>query len=193
MPSSRPLCTLAALVLALVAIAPPRAYSTSIVLPSIQDLTNRSDLIVIATAQPGAVASWDDDHRFIVTRTTLIVGESLYGAATPGGMITVETLGGFIAAEDKGLMVPGAPELRAGEEVLLFLATDARGIRRTVDLAAGKFEILGTGAGRAVTRTDLGAADVRGSGQVAPQTLDELRAAIADAVATRNARERSTP
>lgn len=202
-PLSRALA--AALIAAAMCASAEDARATTIALGSIQDLTDRSDAVVRATVVDGSsLSQWDAEHRFIVTRTRLRVVESLDGVLPPGTEITVESPGGFIAEEDIGLIIPGAPDYDDGQEVVAFLVLGADNMLRTLDLSAGKFEVNRENGEEILTRKDLGGDGVilleePGSpapmdaparrGVVAPgTTLTELKAKVTEAAATKDQR-----
>lgn len=175
---------------------PQAAWATTVVLQPVETMTQRSSVIVRAVPIPGsAISMWGPAQRFIVTQTRFEVLETLYGAARPGDQIVVETLGGFIAEEDLGMLVPGAPKFVANEEVVLFLwrppgtlgaakrATDAAPLR-VLDLSAGKFEITLEAGAEVLTRRDLhsGQVQIIGDPVRIPARMDGLRAAIAEGV-----------
>lgn len=136
----RPLSALTALALGLVA---GPASATIMVPLSLEDLTGDASAIVRARVVDRS-AAWDDQRQRIYTTTVLDVTETVWSAAPLGRQVRVRTLGGEVG--EVGMKVAGTPDLKLGEEVLLFLRDDAR--------AAGAFAVIGMNQGRFSMRTD---------------------------------------
>lgn len=81
---------------------------------SIERMTGESSLIVYGRVL-SAYSQWEG--RTIYTYTTIRVNESLKGEG--GSIVTVKQLGGQVG--ETGLEVSGSPELKTGEDVVLFL------------------------------------------------------------------------
>jgi len=95
-------------------------------------------------------AVWSDDHRRIYTDAEVRVRDTLKGE--PNARIMVRLLGGEI--DGVGQIIPGAPRLRVGEEVVLLLVDRPDG-GRIIGLAQGHFRIARPSGGAAVARRDL--------------------------------------
>ena len=99
----------------------------------------KSDLIVRGRVQ-AIHTFWRTDQRIIESDVTIAVAYTLLGNPSP--MVTIRTVGGYLAAEGIGMVSPHAATFAAGEEVLLF-ATQQAGVWRTVGGATGKFLVEG--------------------------------------------------
>ena len=92
----------------------------------------------IFTGEVVGVASQLNARRSgIFTFVTIEVGEYLKGGRR--GVLTLRMLGG--EAEGYRLVVPGSPEFRLGEEVLVFSDGGAGRIPTVLGMAAGKFTV----------------------------------------------------
>lgn len=110
---------------------------------SLEELATESTAIVRARVLDRS-AAWDDERKRIYTTTVLEVVESVYSAAPLGREIRVRTLGGEVG--EVGMKVAGTPELKLGEEVLLFLRPDGK--------VPTSFAVIGMNQGRFSMRTD---------------------------------------
>src|SRR5688572_17921607 len=110
----------------------PAVHATTIVLPSDDQLINKSPLIVTGKV----IDSTPVDHNgSIYTVTRVAVEQALKGQAA--STIEIREVGGRIG--DRFNVVFGSPEYKAGEQVLLFLWPTGRGDYQTRDLFVGKF------------------------------------------------------
>lgn len=108
------------------------AAATTIVMPTDEDLIEKSPLIVRGTVvQSRPVAL----HGGIWTETVLEVHETIKGEAS--SRIVIREVGGQIG--DREVVVFGSPDYEEGQEVLAFLTPTPRGDHQTIDLFAGKF------------------------------------------------------
>ena len=114
----------------------PVAGASQVLHQTLRDLALGSSDIVIGQVE-GTRARWDDSHRRIVTEITVLVSESLKGAAAE--RLTLTQLGGDL--DGFRYAVPGNPLFRPGEEALLFVWRDATGRAQVNGLAQGKFDI----------------------------------------------------
>lgn len=128
-----------ALALTIASVTRPAGAATVLRL-SLVDAAAQADRIVhgdvVATS-----AVWSDDGLRIYTDAQVRVRETLKGA--PAATVTVRLLGGQIGTI--GQMVPGAPRLREGEEVVLLLQ-QPRGqakaeLPRVVGLSQGLYRV----------------------------------------------------
>lgn len=109
----------------------PFALSTTIVMPSDDQLIAKSPVILIGEVlQSNAV----DENGAISTLTRIRVERTLKGAAP--SVAVVREIGGRV--DDRVNVVYGSPEYRTGERVLVFLWPTPGGEFRTMDLFAGK-------------------------------------------------------
>lgn len=110
---------------------------------SLEELATESTAIVRARVLDRS-AAWDDERKRIYTTTVLEVVESVYSATPLGREVRVRTLGGEVG--EVGMKVAGTPDLKLGEEVLLFLRPDAK--------VPTSFAVIGMNQGRFSMRTD---------------------------------------
>ena len=82
-------------------------------------------------------AHWNASHTKIFTEVTVQVTDALKGAGAP--TLTVTQLGGSVG--NLNYEVEGGPVFTPGEDALLFLWRDARGVAQVNGLAQGKFDI----------------------------------------------------
>lgn len=114
--------------------------ATSVKAMKLDELTQRSDSIVIGTAKTIATKTSQETGSYPETHTTFAVQEVLHGDTTRTE-ITVSTIGG---PAGNGLVtkVPGMPEFRVDEKVVLFLVSDtAKGVSIPTGLNQGVFRI----------------------------------------------------
>ena len=116
-------------VLMLVALA---AGATTIVMPSDEQLIDKSPVIVEATVVSSTPV---DRGNRIWTETVLSVTRTIKGNVPD--QITVGEIGGVIG--NRITKIFGAPEYTTGEHVLVFLTPTPRGDYQTMDLFVGKF------------------------------------------------------
>lgn len=108
------------------------ASATTIVMPTDEQLIDKSPIVVEATVKSSGPVSLNGG---IFTETHLVVTAALKGSAS--GEIVVREIGGEI--DGRVTKIFGTPEYVAGERVLAFLAPSPRGGYQTIDLFAGKF------------------------------------------------------
>ncbi|HEX6179529.1 MAG TPA: PKD domain-containing protein, partial [Thermoanaerobaculia bacterium] len=109
------------------------ANATTIVVPTDEQLVDKTPLIVRATV----VSSTPIERgRAIWTETILRVDETIKGNAP--AVVTVREPGGILG--DRITMIYGSPEYVAGERVLAFLTPTPRNDYQTVDMFIGRFE-----------------------------------------------------
>ncbi len=125
-------------------------------------LTDASAAIVIGRVT-AAESRWID--RNLVTAVTVEIAESLKGGVS--GAIEVLLPGGIDATRriKVGMSYPGAPAMRDGEDVFLFLAFDDQLAGYIVSgFAQGKFSIITQQGTRMVSRDLRGSQLVEGTG-----------------------------
>ena len=154
LPLIAPLALLAAASLA----APGRLAATSVVLGTDAELADQAPVVAEATViaqEPPAFSSGlpTTDYRLRVERV-------LKGRVA-GGTLRLRVLGGP-GPDGLTLKIWGAPELSAGETLLLFLVADADGSYRPMHLAVGVFhQVAAPGpGGQAVAVRDLSEMEV---------------------------------
>jgi hypothetical protein len=166
--------------LALLALSAWDASATTARRMSNQNLADEAELIVIGRAGEGTVA-WEG--RTLVTLVPVTITETLKGTTTTQ-TITVALPGGvdLNRAVPVGMTYAGAPTMKDGEDVFLFLSRDDAVPSGYVVLgfSQGKFSIVREPGGRAVVSRDLtqillqgGAGVVRGA--VSHTSLAEFR------------------
>jgi hypothetical protein len=123
------------------------AQATTLLKMSTEQMTARATDIVVGTVT-GARSVWVD--RTLVTLAKVSVAESLKGAAP--SELTVVLPGGVDTARAVPVAVtwPGAPVLKAREDVVLFLEADApvKDGYQIVGFSQGKFSVVRDAFGR---------------------------------------------
>ncbi len=136
---------------ALALVGAQAAFATTIQKFSLQELTKKSDSIVMARVDD-AVSSWDAGHKEIYTFYTLSVLQPVKGSK--GTTITLRQLGGTV--DNIASVVPGMPSFKKGEEVVVFLTQkDAAGYPWVMGLQQGKYTITTGKNGVKMVRNDL--------------------------------------
>ena len=155
----------AALVLALLGASV--ATATTVQKLSLQDLARKSDAIVVGEVEQ-TVSRWDDQGKEIYTYVTVRVTDQVKGRKNQKGQkgpetLTLRQLGGQV---DKiASVVPGMPEFRKGEEVVLFLSQkDAAGYPWVVGLQQGKYSVVTDENGLKQVRNDVDGLNLAGPG-----------------------------
>ncbi|MCU1229640.1 MAG: cell surface protein [Acidobacteria bacterium] len=113
-------------------IAAIQAGATTIVMPTDEQLIDKSPVVVEATVKSSAPVMLGGG---IFTETHLIVTEALKGNVA--GEIVVREIGGEL--DGRITKIFGTPIYTAGQRVLAFLTRTPRGDYQTIDLFAGKF------------------------------------------------------
>jgi len=128
------------------------AFATSVLKFSLQELTKKSDSIVMARVDD-AVSSWDAAHKEIYTFYTLSVLQGVKGNKG-ASTITLRELGGTV--DNVISIVPGMPSFQKGEEVVVFLTQkDAAGYPWVMGLQQGKYTVTTGKDGVKMVRNDL--------------------------------------
>lgn len=127
------------------------ALATTVQKLSLQELTKKSDSIVMARVDD-ATSSWDANHKEIYTYYTLHILQPVKGRKDET-TITLREIGGTVG--NIASIVPGMPSFKKGEEVVVFLTQkDAAGYPWVMGLQQGKYSIVEKN-GAKVVRNDL--------------------------------------
>jgi len=114
------------------------ATATTVQKFTLSDLAKKSETIVRAKVEDQA-SRWDADHKEIYTFITLHVLEPVKGAKGET-TITIRQLGGTV--DNLVSTVPGMPNFKKGEEVVVFLSTkDSAGYPWVMGLQQGKYTV----------------------------------------------------
>ncbi|HEX8408592.1 MAG TPA: hypothetical protein VF883_07000 [Thermoanaerobaculia bacterium] len=116
----------------------PALHAATYVVPSDAELIQRADDIVIATAV--SVTSLRDARGSIVTRSTLLVEETLKGDHVRGRELVLTEAGGVV--DGKAMMIAGTPQYTPGERYLVFTTTDRNLEPTTYGLSLGQFQLV---------------------------------------------------
>jgi hypothetical protein len=138
---------------------PPKAY------PTLKDLTQSDDAIVVGTVEKSAPAAPVDGIPF--TDTTVTVKSWLQGTK-PAATITVQQTGG--ALKESVVVVEGDEILQSGEEPMLFLQKNDDGTHVVLSGPTGRLPVSGTSVKKLPDTTLT---------EAIPETLPELIAAVA--------------
>ncbi|MDP2341680.1 MAG: hypothetical protein Q8O67_12045 [Deltaproteobacteria bacterium] len=109
------LVVLAACVLTSGALGALPASATVVLVPTLEEMTHRSDVIVHAVVRDQQV--FEKRKGKIVTRTILEVVDGLSGAKA-GELVTVEQIGGSL--DGRQMWIAGAHRFKVGDEVVFF-------------------------------------------------------------------------
>jgi hypothetical protein len=135
----------------------PAARAAVVLALSFEDLAARADRIALGVVDSVA-PRWAEDGRRVETVIDVRVDGEL-GNVSAGGTARIVQFGGRIG--DRGTVVPGMPEFRAGERVLLFLRAhgadrDGTPVFSVVGMAQGKFVVVDRPDGGRDAVQDLG-------------------------------------
>ena len=132
---------------------------------SLEDMVNQSDVIAIGNCTD-TKSVWVD--RSLVTLATISVAESLKGTET--STLTVSLPGGVDANRKipVAMTYPGAPQIRPGEDVFLFLTSsgEVAGSYTVAGFSQGKFSIITDENGERVVSRDLTKTSLQGNNGV---------------------------
>lgn len=156
-------------------------HATVLLPAEFREIVHGSQVIVHGTVVD-VRSTWTGDRLRIETVVTLEAASYLKGG--PGERVTFRVPGGTIGRY-RALLV-GAPEFRAGDEVVLFLRADGPAVAHVFGLNQGVFRIrreLRSGRRVVVPPALLAAADApqpvaRGSAARQPVPLDAFRAQV---------------
>lgn len=139
-------------ILALGILGATAATATTVQKFSLQDLTKKSEAIVMAKVEDAYAVR--EANGEVYTYVTLRVTDSVKGmkGATT---VTVRQLGGRV--DNIESIVPGMPSFRKDEEVVLFLtARDGAGYPWVMGLQQGKYTVVTDEKGNKSVRNELG-------------------------------------
>lgn len=142
---------------------------------SLNDMIQKSTMIVRGTIQPGSSAA--QRGAMIYTHFQLSVTTAYKG--TPGQSIDVAVPGGVL----NGIQQPvaGAPTLASGQDCVFFLWTSKSGLTQVIGLSQGLFRVTTNAQGQAiVSRGAASATMLDSSGQ--PVTDSNLQMPLAQLV-----------
>lgn len=164
-----------ALVLGSAALVPHPAGATVVIQPSLESMTQKSQVVVHAVVEEQTVTLAEESKR-ILTLTRLRVKEGVKGGAKQGDTITIYQVGG--TWQGRVARVIGMSDFKVGEEVILFgatfLATDTVKFLQDHRAAEVPAATLHPTAGWVVTYgVGLGKYRVDRSGQT-PMAIEEL-------------------
>jgi len=132
---------------------------------SLEDMANQSDVIAIGSCVD-TKSVWVD--RALVTLATVSITESLKGGET--STLTVALPGGVDANRKIPIAMtyPGAPQIRPGEDVFLFLTSDGEvaGSYTVAGFSQGKFSIVTDENGERLVSRDLTKTSLQGNNGV---------------------------
>jgi len=129
--------------MAFVVLTAPDAGATIMLKMELPQLVGRSDVIFVGQVVK-THSRWSEDGRHIVTDTTLQVTQGIRGVKA--GTVTVRRLGGTVGTI--GMRVSGMPELRHGDQVVLFTERRGNGHRYVVGMKQGVFRVVQDGDGQ---------------------------------------------
>jgi hypothetical protein len=112
------------------------AGATSVSTLSLEELTDRSEVIVTGKINR-SWADWDTEHKYIWTHYELGVSSALKGA--PDATVILSEPGGLVGIQ--GMNIAGAVGYQAGEAVLVFLQRMPNGYLRTTGWGQGKYAV----------------------------------------------------
>ena len=123
--------------------------ATSFVVPTDEEMVERSQAIITGTVEGSFVQEQDG---MIETTYEIRVDRTIKGIAKIGELVRVVSPGGVIG--ERGLLVPAAAHFQQGDRVLLFLTRDkARWV--TTDMTLGKFRFVTSTKGEKLLVRDL--------------------------------------
>ena len=125
------------------ALAAAPAQATQVQHLDTAQLTRTSSDILVGRVQ-GVQSHWNSAHTKIYTDIAVQVTDALKGANAP--VVSFTQLGGTVG--DLRYEVEGCPAFKNGEEALLFLWRDPKGVAQLNGLGQGKFEITRDAQGR---------------------------------------------
>ena len=175
--------SLAVAVAALALLGAQAAFATTVQKLSLQELTKKSDSIVMARVDD-AVSAWDAGHKEIYTTYTLHILQPVKGRKDET-TVTLRQIGGTV--DNIASIVPGMPSFTKGEEVIVFLTQkDAAGYPWVMGLQQGKYSIVEKNGAKVVRNDIAGTELLSKSGQKTESTTapDQPLGAFLDGLKT---------
>jgi len=118
-------------------------YATTMIPLSIEELTDRSTLII--TGKVVEINTYKNEENGVISREVMVIPDKiLKGEVQSKAPIAITVWGGTV--DDITMYVPGSPNFEEGEKVLLFLSEN-KGKKGVVGLAQGKFSLIETSQG----------------------------------------------
>ena len=154
-------------------------HATTVKRMDLDQLVSGAQEIVVGRVRDSETY-WSGDGRFILTRHTIEVSETLKGVND--GSVEITTIGGTIG--DLTLYVAGMPVFELGEETVVFVES-AGPYRTVVGLGQGKFSLADDFVTNSVSSLEF--ADP-GPGRVTRMRFDGFRDAIRQRLQSGNAR-----
>ncbi len=170
---------LGALLALLLSVAPLTAIATTVVPVTTEELTRRSDEVVLATVRASS-SRWE--HGLIVTDHELTVDATVRGSALPRATIFVRTPGGTVGRITQ--VIPDAPSLEVGRSYVFFLSGGVGQVRFLAHLTAAVVPVQASPQGALVAQPPVALlTDSSRSAEAAPAApvslptlLDRVRA-----------------
>lgn len=136
--------------LAALALGGASVRATVVVDRPIPELAGKADLVVRGKVSAQRV-QWDEEHRYIVTRTFIEPIEALKGAS--GRTVIVRQVGGSL--DGMNLAVQGMARFVVGEDVVVFLEKHPAAAGEFVleSMGASKFSVIPSEKGTMVERS----------------------------------------
>jgi hypothetical protein len=124
---------------------PHRSEATLALRATLEDMVAGAEHVVHGTVLR-SWAQWDGQRQAIWTHYEILVQEEL--KAAPRVTVVVSEPGGTV--DGLSMHVAGAPEYRAGEEVILLLQATPIGYLRTCGWGQGRYSVVEQGGGKIV-------------------------------------------
>ena len=163
-------------------LAAQAAFATTVQKLSLQDLTKRSDSIVMARVDD-AVSAWDAGHKEIYTTYTLQILNAVKGRKGES-TVTIRQIGGIV--DHIASIVPGMPSFKKGEQVVVCLTQrDKAGYPWVMGLQQGKYTVVEKDGAKFV-RNDLTDTELQLNGKKVTSTTspDQPLNAFLDGIKT---------
>ena len=139
--------TVGALLALVLSASPVTASATTVVPVTTEELTQRSDEVVLATVRASS-SRWE--HGLIVTDHELTVDATVRGNALPRTTIFVRTPGGTVGRITQ--VIPDAPSLEVGRSYVFFLSGGVGQVRYLAHLTAAVVPVQATAQGALVAQ-----------------------------------------
>jgi len=118
---------------------PHRAGATTVVAPDFADLVSQADYVVRANVK-SVTAEWRENQgrKYIASQVALEITEIIRGI--PPQPLVLELVGGRVGKEE--LVIEGAPQFLAGDDVILFVQGNGRQIYPLVAIMHGLYPVV---------------------------------------------------